>query len=154
MAHLGGVVNKNGQSIAKVDTSESGTRFAMEGPPRDDEQQATQDLSFIRAAADGEATRLGGLKAMQQAAKRLRDAAKEVPSGSIEDVDGRFIAKIDTSESGTRIWIEGPPRDSKQHAVQDLSAIRFAAGGGGYTAQLPLHSLDASTSLCMASGIP
>ena len=109
MAHLGFVFNKGGQSIARIDTSESGTRFAMVGPPRDDEQQAMQDLSFIRAAADGEATRFGGLKAMQLAAKslrgaaeRFRDAAKAVPSGSIEGVDGRFIAKIDTSESGTR----------------------------------------------------
>ena len=76
MAHLGGVINKGGQFIAKIDTSESGTRFAMVGPPRDDEQQAVQDLSFIRAAADGEATRFGGLKAMQLAAKRLRDASK------------------------------------------------------------------------------
>ena len=78
MAHLGGVINKDGQSFAKIDTSESGTRFAMEGPPRDDEQQATQDLSFIRAAADGEVTRLSGLKAMQLTAKSLRDAAKAV----------------------------------------------------------------------------
>ena len=51
---LGGVINKDGKFIAKIDTSESGTRFAMVGPPRDDEQQAVQDLSFIRAAADGE----------------------------------------------------------------------------------------------------
>ena len=129
MAHLGFVFNKGGQSIARIDTSESGTRFAMVGPPREDEQQAMQDLSFIRAAADGEATRFGGLKAMQLAAKRLRDTAKAVPSGSIEGVDGRFIAKIDTSESGTRIWIEGPPRDGEQQAAQDLSAIRSAADG-------------------------
>ena len=53
MAHVGNVFHKDGQFIAKIDTSESGTRFAMAGPPRDDEQQAAQDLSFIRAAADG-----------------------------------------------------------------------------------------------------
>ena len=51
MAHLGFVFNKGGQSIARIDTSESGTRFAMEGPLRDDEKQAAQDLSSIRVAA-------------------------------------------------------------------------------------------------------
>ena len=109
MAHLGRVINKDGKFIAKIYTRELDTRFAMEGPPRDDEQQAAQDLSGIRAAADGEATRSGGLKAMQlaakhlrDAAKRLRDATKAVPCGIIEEVDGRFIAKIDTKESGTR----------------------------------------------------
>jgi len=101
----------------------------MEGPARDDEQQAAQDLSSIRAAADGEATRSGGLKAMQLAAKHLRDEAKAMPYGSIGEVDGRFIAKIDTSESGTRFWIEGPLRDGEQEAAQDLSAIRAAAAG-------------------------
>jgi hypothetical protein len=94
----------------------------MEGPPRDDEQQAMQDLSFIRAAADGEVTRFGGLKAMQLAAKHLRDEAKPMSSGSIEKVDGRFIAMIDTNHSG-------PFRDDKQQAAQDLSAIRAAADG-------------------------
>ena len=79
MAHFGRVFNKNGQFIAKIYTRESDTRFAMEGPRRDDEQQAAQDLSIIRAAADGEATRTGGLKAMQLAAKRLQDAVKAIP---------------------------------------------------------------------------
>ena len=65
MAHLGGVINKAGQFVAKVETKDSDKRFKMEGPARDDEQQAAQDLSFIRAAADGEVTRFGGLKAMQ-----------------------------------------------------------------------------------------
>ena len=56
MAHLGRVVNKDGKFIAKIYTRELDTRFAMEGPRRGDEQQASQDLSSIRAAADGEAT--------------------------------------------------------------------------------------------------
>ena len=80
-------------------------RFAMTGPPRDSEQAATQDLSFIRAAAGGEATRLVGLKAMQLAAKHLRDEAKTIPSGSIEKVYGRFVAMIDTNHSGTRFTL-------------------------------------------------
>lgn len=122
MAHLGGVINKNGEFIAKIDTKESGTRFKMMGPVRDEEQQAAQDLSSIRAAADKELTRSGGLEAMQLAAKYLRDEAKTVPSGSIEKADGRFIAVIDTNHSG-------PFRDDKQQATQDLSAIRAAADG-------------------------
>ena len=94
MAHLGGVINRDGRFIAKTDTKDSGTRFAMEGPLRDDEQQAAQDLSAIRAATSGGATRSGGLKAMQLAAKHLRDAAKHlrdatkaVPWSIIEEVD-------------------------------------------------------------------
>ena len=124
MAHLGGVINKAGQFVAKVETKDSDTRFKMEGPARDDEQQAARDLSFIRAAADGELSRSGGLKAMQLEAKRLRDASKAIPSGSIEEADGRFIAMIDTNHSG-------PLRDDKQQAAQDLSAIRAAALTGG-----------------------
>ena len=127
--HLGGVINRASQFIAKVETKESGTRFNMEGPARDDEQQAAQDLSAMLAAADGEATRSGGLRAMQLAAKHLRDEANTMPSGSIEEVDGRFIAKIDTSAPGARIRMEGPPRDGEQQAAQDLSAIRAAADG-------------------------
>ena len=69
-------------------------------------------------------------KRLRDAAKRLRDAAKALPSGGIEDVDGRFIAKIDTSESGTRIWIEGPPRDSNQHAAQVEESSTYALGLG------------------------
>ena len=122
MAHLGGVINKNGEFIAKIDTKESGTRFKMMGPVRDEEQQAAQDLSSIRAAADKELTRSGGLEAMQLAAKYLRDEAKTVPSGSIDKADGRFIAMINTNHSG-------PFRDDKQQATQDLSAIRAAADG-------------------------
>ena len=53
----------------------------MEGPVRDDEKQAAQDLSSIRAAADGEATRLAKLQAMQLAAKQLRDGAKAAARG-------------------------------------------------------------------------
>lgn len=122
MAHLGGVINKGSQFIAKIDTKESGTRFYILGPVRDEEQQAAQDLSSIRAAADGYLPRSSGMKAMQLAAKHLRDEAKAMPSGSIEKVDGRFIAMIDTNHSG-------PVRDDKQQATQDLSAIRAAADG-------------------------
>jgi hypothetical protein len=107
MARLGGVINKDGEFIAKIDTSESGTRFAMVGPPRDEEQQAARDLSFIVAAADGELTRFGGLKAMQLAAKHLRDAARAAPSGIIDEVDGGFVAKIETKGSGARFKMGG-----------------------------------------------
>jgi hypothetical protein len=38
MAHLGGVINKEGQFVAKIDTKESGSRFYILGPVRDEEQ--------------------------------------------------------------------------------------------------------------------
>ena len=109
MAHLGGVINKGSQFIAKIDTKESGTRFYILGPVRDEEQKAAQDLSSIRAAADGYLPRSSGMKAMQLAAKHLRDEAKAMPSGSIEKVDGRFIAMIDTNHSGP-VQAAGHPR--------------------------------------------
>ena len=80
MLSLGGVSQRKGQCLAKVDTFDAGTRYYIVGPPRgDDEQQAYSDLSYIRAAAEGAPTRAHGLRAMQLAAKCLRD---EVQGGA------------------------------------------------------------------------
>ena len=69
MAQLGVVCERNGQYVAKIETLDLGTRYKFTGPPRgDDEQQASQDLCYIRAAAEGTPTRVGGLQAMQSAA--------------------------------------------------------------------------------------
>ena len=77
MSSLGGVCKRKGEFLAKVDTVDAGTRYYIVGPPRgDDEQQAYQDLCYIRAAAEGLPTRVQGLHAMQIAAKLLRDEAK------------------------------------------------------------------------------
>ena len=81
MAHLGGVIDKEGKFIAKIDTKESGTRFKMVGPVRDDEQQAAQDLSAIRAAAHGKVTRLAKLQASEHIATGS-DAAAVVATWS------------------------------------------------------------------------
>ena len=73
MAQLGGVVRIKGKFVAKIDTLDDGERYAMIGPPRgDDEQQAFQDLCYIRSAAEGVPTHAGKLQAMQQAAKLWR----------------------------------------------------------------------------------
>ena len=69
MAHLGGVFTSNGKFFAKIETREGGMRFYMEGPRREDKQQAAQDLTDIRAAASGKATRLDELHAMKLATK-------------------------------------------------------------------------------------
>ena len=66
----------------------------MEGPLRDDEQQAAQDLSAIRAAADGEATRPAKLQAMQLAAKHLRDGAKAAARGGIKEVVAEGTSRV------------------------------------------------------------
>ena len=77
MSSLGGVCKRKGEFLAKVDTVDAGTRYYIVGPPRgDDEQQAYQDLCYIRAAAEGAPSRVEGLCAMQTAAKLLRDEAK------------------------------------------------------------------------------
>ena len=50
MAHLGGVFTTNGKYFAKIETREGGTRFYMEGPRREGEEQAAQDLERARIA--------------------------------------------------------------------------------------------------------
>ena len=75
MAHLGGVYTCSDKFFAKIEAREGGSRFHIEGPRREDELRATQDLTDIRAAANGEATRLDGLRAMKLAAKRLQEGA-------------------------------------------------------------------------------
>ena len=54
MAHLGGVSRKGDLFFAKVDTQESGVRYKMEGPLRSDEQEAFEDLHYIRSCSEGE----------------------------------------------------------------------------------------------------
>jgi len=54
MAHLGGVSRRNDMFFAKVDTQDSGVRYWMEGPLRKDQQEACQDLDYIRSAAGGD----------------------------------------------------------------------------------------------------
>ena len=58
MEQLGGVVQRDGQFVAKVDTLYEGTRYYMVGPLRgEDEQQAFRDLCYMRAAAERVPTR-------------------------------------------------------------------------------------------------
>ena len=77
MSQLGVVTKKNNQFVAKIATYDLDTRYEFTGPLRgDDEQQAYQDLCYIRADAEGSPTRVQGLQAMQTAAKLLRDEAK------------------------------------------------------------------------------
>ena len=72
MAQRGDVCSSKGKFFAKIDAQERGARFYMTGPRRDDEHQAGQDLKYIRAAASGEASRLGELRAMVTGTKPLR----------------------------------------------------------------------------------
>ena len=67
MANKGDVYSSHGKFFAKIEAQEEGIRFHMKGPHREDKQQATQDLTNIRAAASGRATRLDELLAMKQA---------------------------------------------------------------------------------------
>ena len=53
-SRLGKLVTKHQKVQAIIDTDYMGTRYKFTGPPRgDDEQQAEQDLCYIRAAAEG-----------------------------------------------------------------------------------------------------
>ena len=130
MAHLGGVINKAGQFVAKVETKDSETRFKMEGPARDDEQQAAQDLSAIRAAADGVATRPAKLQAMQLAAKHLRDEAKATARGGIKVAGvGSYFARLEYVEDSEKKAIIGPRRATERRAQADLAMLRGVALG-------------------------
>ena len=72
MSQLGVVTKKDNQFVAMIATYDLDTRYQFAGPLRgDDEQQADQDLCYIRAAAEGAPTRVEGLRAMQTAAKLL-----------------------------------------------------------------------------------
>ena len=95
MAQLGNVCASKGKVFAKIDVTEAKERFYMEGPRRDAEQQAVQDLTYIRAAASGESTRLGELRAMKRATKRLQDEARAAMRGGIktESAD-RIFARL------------------------------------------------------------
>ena len=67
-SRLGKLVTKHQKVQAIIDTDYMGTRYKFTGPPRgDDEQQAEQDLCYIRAAAEGAQDRVEGLHAMQTA---------------------------------------------------------------------------------------
>ena len=49
MANWGNVCSHNGKFFAKVEAQVDGIRFHVKGPRRDDENQAGQDLKYIRA---------------------------------------------------------------------------------------------------------
>ena len=156
MAHLGGVSRKDDLFFAKVDTQESGVRYKMEGPLRSDEQEAFQDLHYIRSCSEGETTRAEGLHSMKLAAKELRDEVKadaqatklgakdaaaqaakkdrdeaKAPTRGVvkaEGAAGRF-ARIRYIENGMEKEICGPLRRSERRAQIDLDKLRAAAQG-------------------------
>ena len=111
MAHLGRVFTSSGKFFAKIETREGGTRFYMEGPRRECNQQAVQDLSDIRAAASGETTRLGELRAMKKASKLLQDEAKAATRGGTKAIESDcFTARFHFVEDSKEKWIAGPTR--------------------------------------------
>ena len=125
MANWGDVCSRNGKFFVKVEAQVDGIRFHVKGPRRDDEQQAGQDLKYIRVAASGEASRLGELHAMKLAAKRLQDEAKVAMRGGIktESAD-RIFARLQFTCDSVQEEITGPAR-----AKADLAKLRQAAQG-------------------------
>ena len=130
MAQLGNVCASKGKVFAKIDVTEAKERFYMEGPRRDAEQQAVQDLTYIRAAASGESTRLGELRAMKCATKRLQDEARAAMRGGIktESAD-RIFARLKFTCDSVQEEITGPARQSERRAKADLAKLRQAAQG-------------------------
>ena len=139
MAHLGNVIEKDDRYFAKIETREAGARFYMEGPLRTDQDEAREDLQYIRSCAEGSANRTDGLHCMKQAAKELREQAKAAAKaqtqvtnhGSIT-VEGaeRYTARIHYREDGKEREIVAPCRkSSERRATNDLAALREAAQG-------------------------
>ena len=65
MSELGFVTQKDSQFVAKVNTKVLGKQYQFFGPQRgQDEQQAYQDLCYIRAAALTGPRPTGGLKSV------------------------------------------------------------------------------------------
>ena len=107
-----------------------GKQYRFIGPLRgEDEQQASQDVYYIRAAAEGSLSHVDGLCAMQVAAKLLRDEAKALARGGIkQDAAGRWFARFQYVDCGiTNKEIGGPPRQSQRRAENDLATLREAA---------------------------
>ena len=97
------------------------------GPRRGGKHQAAQDLTDICAAAGGEATRLGGLRAMQLATKHLAQAAIR---GGVKVKDSeRFNARTWYVENSVEKEIAGPHRRTERRAQADLGKLRKAAIG-------------------------
>ena len=129
LSRLGKVSTKHNKLRAVIDTDDVGVRYYFTGPPRgDDEQQAEQDLCYIRAAAAGAQTRVEGLHAMQTAAKLLRDEAKALARGGVMQDAGSYHARFRYIDAGiTEKKILGPPRQSERRAENDLATLREAA---------------------------
>ena len=130
MAHLGDVYTSNGKFFAKIETREGGTRFYMEGPRRENSQEAAEDLTHIRAAASGKTTRLEALRAMKLATTRLQQEAKAPLRGGTPAVGSDcFAARIQYVEDSIPKSIAGPPRRTERRAKADLAKLRQAAQG-------------------------
>ena len=99
MAQLGCVSQRKGKFFANVDTNYLGVRYHFEGAPRDDEQQAKDDLAYIRSAAECGETYMEKIQDMKIAAKELRDAAKVEKSAATwgvvnQDASGRYFVRM------------------------------------------------------------
>jgi len=156
MAHLGGVFQRGDMFFARVETKESGDRYKMEGPLRGDEQEALQDLDYIRSCSEGEGTRAEGLHSMQLAAKELRDEVKaqaqvaklETKKAANKDqekakADGKTAARGGVKANGSECFnaciqyieksvqkeIVGPPRRTERRAEAKLVLSSFNSNG-------------------------
>ena len=130
MANWGNVCSHNGKFFAKVEAQVDGIRFHVKGPRRDDEHHAGQDLKYIRAAASGEASRLGELRAMKLAAERLQDEAKIAMRGGIKtESANRIFTRLQFTYDSVQDEITGPARQSERRAKADLAKLRQAAQG-------------------------
>ena len=87
---LAKLVTKHNKVQAIIDTAYMSTRFYFTGPPGgDDEQQAEQDLCYIRVAAEGASTREQGLHAKALAR-----------GGFAQDAAGCWFARFQYVDAG------------------------------------------------------
>jgi hypothetical protein len=126
-AELGSCSHRDGQSRAQFKVRDSGRELHFEGPYRDSEELAQDDLLTIRAAATKSMTRAVALQAMELQAIHLKNEAKG-EDGGLHVKGNQHQARVQyTDSSGARKDLYGPVRHDARRAQADLETIRAAA---------------------------
>ena len=123
---LGCIGRRGGQCRAEFRASDSGRELRFEGPYRDDEDVAQDDLLTIRAAGERMA-RTEALQAMESQSIFMKsEAANEAGGIQMKGFEHRARMRCLDHSGGLRV-IQGPCRLDARRAQADLERIRAAA---------------------------
>ena len=126
-AKLGHIGRSRGQSRAKFRARDSVREWRFEGPWRDTDEAAHDDLLTIRAAATEPRTRSEALQAMEFQSIHLKNEAR-IEDGWTEAKGDQHRAVVSyTDDNGVRRVKTGPVRHDERRAQADLETMRAAA---------------------------